>query len=69
LICPGVALLVFGMFLVDLGPVHNGLVARFSLVYFLFLAPLVRVQLKALVILFILNRKLLHAPSLSAAAV
>ncbi|MEA3409983.1 MAG: hypothetical protein U9R74_00390 [Pseudomonadota bacterium] len=67
LICPGVALFVFGMFFVNFGLVHNGLLDRFSVAYFVMLAPLVFLQIKTLATLLTLNRKLLRAQSIPAA--
>jgi hypothetical protein len=62
LICPGVALFVFGMFFIVFGLVKNGLLDKFSPAYFVFLAPLVYIQLKTISTLFKLNRKLLQTP-------
>lgn len=62
LICPGVALFVFGMFFIHLGLVKNGLLEPFSLSYFLLLSPLVWLQIKTILTLFRLNRKLLRKP-------
>jgi len=59
LVCPGVAFFVFGMFWLIFGLTKNGLVEPFSLLFFVLLAPLVWVQLKSLVVLLRLNRKLL----------
>ena len=63
LICPGVALFVFGMFFVHLGLVKNGLVQQFSPAYFAILLPLVALQLKTLTTLLRLNARLLSAPA------
>jgi hypothetical protein len=63
LICPGVALFVFGMFFVHLGLVKNGLVQQFSAAYFVILLPLVAIQLKTLTTLLRLNARLLTAPA------
>ena len=62
LICPGVALFVFGMFFIHFGLVKNGLLEKFSLNYFLLLRPLVWLQIKTILTLFKLNRKLLRRP-------
>jgi len=59
LICPGVALFVFGMFFIAFGLIGNGLVEKFSPAYFLLLAPLVFIQAKTFLTLFRLNRRLL----------
>jgi hypothetical protein len=62
LICPGVALFVFGMFFVNFGLMKNGLIEQFSLAYFIALAPLVFVQYKTIATLLRLNERLLNAP-------
>lgn len=62
LVCPGVAFFVFGMFWIVFGLIHNGLVERFSPIFFLLMLPFVWVQLKSLTTLLRLNRKLLRAP-------
>jgi len=49
LICPGVALYVFGMFFVHLGLVKTGLVDKFSIAHFALMAPLVYVQVLTIV--------------------
>lgn len=59
LICPGVALFVFGMFFVHFGLLKNGLIDQFSVAYFVALAPLVFLQFKTLSTLFQLNDRLL----------
>ncbi len=61
LICPGVALFVFGMFFLVVGLVKTGLVAKFSILFFVLLAPLVYLQIKTLLAMFKLNHKLLTA--------
>lgn len=63
LVCPGVALFVFGMFFVHVGLVKNGLLEAFSPAYFSALAPLVAIQLITLSTLFRLNERLLRKPS------
>jgi hypothetical protein len=63
LVCPGVALFVFGMFFVHVGLVKNGLLEPFSTAYFVILAPLVYLQIKTLAVLFRLNDRLLVAPA------
>lgn len=62
LICPGVALFVFSMFFIHFGLIKNGLLDKFSLSYFLLLSPLVWLQIKTILTLFKLNRKLLRRP-------
>ncbi len=58
-ICPGVAFVVMGNFLINKGLVAAGLVAPFSIAYFLLYAPLVYLQIMTIVVLFRLNRKML----------
>jgi len=62
LICPGVALFVFGMFFINFGLLQNGLIEQFSLAYFAALSPLVYIQYKTIATLFRLNDRLLSAP-------
>lgn len=59
LICPGVALFVMGMFFVHSGLVQNGIVAKYSLVHFLLLLPLVYLQARTIMTLWRLDRKLI----------
>ncbi|MEW6512408.1 MAG: hypothetical protein AB1443_00250 [Pseudomonadota bacterium] len=63
LICPGVALFVFGFFFITVGLVHTGLVAHLSWLYFLLLAPFVVVQGVTVHALFRLKRKVLEQPA------
>lgn len=60
LICPGVAIFVFGMFFIFYGLVKNGLVERFSPAYFIILIPFVLIQLQTVVVILRLNKKLLN---------
>jgi hypothetical protein len=71
LICPGVALVVFGMFFIHFGLVRNGLVEALSPAHLLLMAPLALLQLKTLVTLLRLNARLLDAapPALHQATV
>jgi len=62
LICPGIALFVFGMYFVTYGLVKTGLLEGFSWGYFALLTPLVLVQFKTIGTLFRLNRRLLGNP-------
>ena len=62
LVCPGVALFVFGMFFVNFGLVRNDLIVPFSWAYFVALAPLVFIQLKTVTTLWRLNTRLLQTP-------
>lgn len=59
LICPGVALFVFGFFFLHLGFVQNGIVDRFSIPYFILLLPLFYLQAKTILVLDRLNEKML----------
>ncbi|WP_022851445.1 TsoY family (seleno)protein [Limisalsivibrio acetivorans] len=59
LVCPGVAIVVFGMFFIYYGLYQNGIVDRFSIPYFLIIAPLTFIQIKTAMIVFRLNRKLI----------
>lgn len=57
LICPGVAMMVFGMFFLHAGLVSAGLVTVGSLVYFLLLAPLVAIQILTIAVMLVLDRR------------
>ncbi len=59
LICPGVALVVFGMFFVHFGIVRNGIMDKFSIAYFLLLVPFVLVHIKTISVFIKLNKKLI----------
>jgi hypothetical protein len=59
LVCPGVALFVFGFFFITFGLLKNGLVAPLSPAYFLILTPFVWIQMKTLVVFMKLNCQLL----------
>lgn len=61
LICPGVALFVFGMFFLNVGLVKTGLLPKFSVGYFVLLTPLLYLQFKTITTVFRLDRKLLRA--------
>lgn len=61
LVCPGVALFVFGNFVVNAGLVKLGVMASFSFAYFALYAPLVAIQLVTVWFFFKLNGKLLSA--------
>lgn len=58
LICPGVAMTVFGFFFVHKGFVLTGIVDKFSIIYFLLLLPLFYVQYLTISTLFKLNNKM-----------
>ncbi|MEA2051012.1 MAG: hypothetical protein U9O56_09815 [Campylobacterota bacterium] len=57
LICPGVAFMVFGMFFINMGLVMNGVIDKYSIVYFIMMIPYVFVQYKTIVYFFKLKSK------------
>ncbi|ADD67610.1 conserved hypothetical protein [Denitrovibrio acetiphilus DSM 12809] len=61
LICPGVAVFVFGMFFIFYGLIKNGLVERFSTAYFMVMLPFTVIQLKTAWTMLRINRKMLKA--------
>ena len=61
LICPGVAFFVFGMFFVHPGLVQTGVIAKFSLPYYILIALLAFVQIKTILTMWKLDRKLLSS--------
>ncbi len=63
IICPGVALVVFGMFFLSAGLVATGLVVKFSIAYFVLLAPILALQVITIRTLALLNSKLLGRES------
>lgn len=67
LICPAVGLFVFGMFFLHVGLVQNGLIEKFSPVYFVALAALAVVQVLGIITMFRLDRRLLAQPARSPA--
>lgn len=67
LICPAVALFVFGMFFVHLGLVQTGLIEKYSLVHYLLLAPFAAVKLLGIVTMLRLDEKLLRPRPVEAA--
>jgi len=58
LICPWVAFFVFGMFFLNKGLVFSGLISKFSIIYFVVLAPLVLIQIKTIFVMMKLWKKL-----------
>lgn len=58
LVCPGVALPVFGLFVVKFGLLGNTLIMMWTPAHYLFLLPLLFVQLKTLQVLLTLVRRL-----------
>lgn len=61
LICPGVAMFVFGMFFVHLGLVATQITPIFSPIYFVILLPFILIQLKTIQVFFGLNKRVLQA--------
>lgn len=57
LICPGVAFFVFGMFFINMGLVFNGIVDKYSVVYYIFMIPFIWVQFKTVAYFFKLKSK------------
>jgi hypothetical protein len=62
LICPGVALWVFGMFFLDKALITSGLLTLFSLPYFVLLLPLLVVLVQTIRVNWKLNQRLLYNP-------
>ena len=60
LVCPGVAIVVLGMFFIGWGLVKTNLVPAFSIYYYIILLPFILIQLKTLRVLLRLNKKLLQ---------
>jgi len=58
LICPWVAFVVFGMFFVHKWLIFSWILEKFSIIYFILLLPLLFVQIKTVIIMLKLNRKL-----------
>jgi hypothetical protein len=57
LICPGVAFFVFGMFFVNFGLTYNGIIAKYSIAYFIIMIPFIYVQIKTIIYFFKLYKK------------
>jgi len=57
LICPGVAFMVFGMFFINMGLVLNGVVAKYSIAYFVLMLPFMYIQYKTIIVFFKLKNK------------
>lgn len=57
LICPGVAFFVFGMFFVNFGLSFNGIVAKYSIAYFILMIPFIYIQFKTIIYFFKLYKK------------
>ncbi|EFO78933.1 hypothetical protein OSCT_3228 [Oscillochloris trichoides DG-6] len=60
LICPAVALFVFGMFFIHNGLVQNGLIEKYSLVHYASILPFAIVQVIGIVAMFRLDAKLIR---------
>ncbi|MCG8488311.1 MAG: hypothetical protein MI756_12645 [Chromatiales bacterium] len=59
LICPGVAMFVFGFFFIVFGLMKNDLIAPFSIAYFVILAPFIFIQIKTVAVYLKLNCQVL----------
>ena len=59
LICPGVAFFVFGMFTLNMGLARLGVTPKFGIAYWIILAALAFVQIKTIIMIFKLDKKLL----------
>lgn len=57
LICPGVAFFVFGFFFINMGLAMNGVVAKYSIAYFILMIPFMFVQYKTIIYFFRLKNK------------
>lgn len=57
LICPGVAFMVFGMFFINMGLVLNGIVDKYSLMYYIMMIPFIYIQYKTIIYFFRLKSK------------
>ncbi len=65
LVCPGVALPVFGLFVVKFGLLGNTLISMWTPAHYLFLLPFLFIQLKTLQLLLTLVKRLQLTPSQS----
>ncbi len=61
LVCPGVAFIVMSYFFIHVGLVKNHMIAKFDLAHLVLLAPLVFLQVKTIMLVFKLDKKLLHS--------
>lgn len=57
LICPGVAFMVFGMFFINFGLTYNGVIDKYSIMYFILMLPYMFVQYKTVMYFFKLKKK------------
>ncbi|QKF73208.1 putative membrane protein [Aliarcobacter faecis] len=57
LICPGVAFFVFGMFFINIGLVHNSIIDKYSIIYFILMIPFIYIQVVTIKLFFRLYKK------------
>ena len=57
LICPGVAIMVFGMFFINFGLTYNDVISKYSIAYFILMIPFIFIQYKTVQYFFKLKRK------------
>lgn len=57
LICPGVAFMVFGMFFINFGLTYNGVLTKYSIIYFVLMIPFMYIQYKTVKVFFVLKKK------------
>ncbi len=57
LICPGVAMMVFGMFFINFGLTYNLVLEKYSIWYFFIMLPFIYIQYKTVVYFFKLKSK------------
>ncbi len=57
LICPGVALMVFGMFFINFGLTYNEVITKYSLAYFVLMLPFMFIQYRTVLYFFKLKKK------------
>jgi len=57
LICPGVAIMVFGMFFINFGLAFNDVISKYSFFYFLLMIPFIFIQYRTVRYFFKLKRK------------
>ncbi len=57
LICPGVAMMVFGMFFINFGLTYNLVIDKYSIWYFFMMLPFIYIQYKTVIYFFKLKSK------------
>lgn len=57
LICPWVAIVVFGFFFIHMWLVKSEIISKYSIIYYIALLPLIFIQLKTIFVMFKLNKK------------